>query len=121
MKETNHSDELNVVHLESALLCANCEMIVGETRNGKCPMCGSGAQLSLFRLLGGTLAPLCEPSRNLRVCDGLTEMQANPRALDRSQRGYDELRPHEGIGMQTRGGVLRRLAARLSGGPAEAE
>ncbi len=73
MKETMHSDELNVVHLETALLCANCEMIVGETRNGKCPVCGSGAQLSLSRLLGGTVAPLCEPSSpTLLVRDSLT-------------------------------------------------
>lgn len=51
-------EELNFVRLESALLCANCELIVGETRNGKCPVCGSGALMSLSRLLGGALHPL---------------------------------------------------------------
>ena len=50
-------EELNFVKLESALLCANCELIVSETRNGKCPVCDSGALLSLSRLLGGTLHP----------------------------------------------------------------
>ncbi len=78
MKEISRSDELNVVHLESALLCANCEMIVSETRNGKCPVCGSGAQLSLSRLLGGTLAPISEPSSpKLLVRDSLTQARAS--------------------------------------------
>jgi hypothetical protein len=56
------SEELNIIHLENALLCANCEMIVSETRNGKCPVCGSGAQLSVSRLLGGTLEHPSQPA-----------------------------------------------------------
>ncbi len=47
--------ELNVVKLEDALLCANCEQIVSETLKGRCPVCGSTALLGLSRLLGGTL------------------------------------------------------------------
>jgi hypothetical protein len=45
-------EELNFVRLECALLCVNCELIVSETRSGKCPVCGSGALLDLARMLG---------------------------------------------------------------------
>jgi hypothetical protein len=48
-------EQLNVVKLEDALLCANCELIVSETLKGKCPVCGSSALLGLCRLLGGPL------------------------------------------------------------------
>jgi hypothetical protein len=79
------SEELNIIHLENALLCANCEMIVSETRNGKCPVCGSGAQLSLSRLLGGTLEhrsqPASSPQRTaghpVQVLKGHREVQAS--------------------------------------------
>jgi hypothetical protein len=57
MKAVKGFEELNFVKLESALLCANCELIVSETRNGKCPVCDSGALLGLSRLLGGPLHP----------------------------------------------------------------
>jgi len=50
-------EELNFVKLETALLCVNCELVVSETRSGNCPVCGSGAVLSLSRLLGGSLHP----------------------------------------------------------------
>jgi hypothetical protein len=50
-------EDLNFVKLENALLCVNCELVVGETRSGNCPVCGSGALLGLSRLLGGTLHP----------------------------------------------------------------
>jgi|HubBroStandDraft_1064217.scaffolds.fasta_scaffold569396_2 hypothetical protein len=77
------SEELNIIHLENALLCANCEMIVSETRNGKCPVCGSGAQLSVSRLLGGTLEhpsqPVSSPQRAaghpVQVLKGRREVQ----------------------------------------------
>jgi hypothetical protein len=52
-------EELNCVRLETALLCANCESIVNESWNGKCPVCGSGALLGLSRLLGSTLDRPC--------------------------------------------------------------
>jgi hypothetical protein len=52
-------EELNCIKLENALLCANCEMIVNESLNGRCPVCGSGALLGVSRLLGGTLERPC--------------------------------------------------------------
>ena len=79
MSVIESSEELNIIHLEIALLCANCEMIVSETRNGKCPVCGSGAQLSLSRLLGGTLEHPSQPapSPKLQVLKGHREVQAS--------------------------------------------
>jgi hypothetical protein len=49
-------EELNLVRLADALLCANCELIVSECVNGGCPACGSHAMLSVSKALGGTLA-----------------------------------------------------------------
>jgi hypothetical protein len=85
MNAIEGSEELNIIHLENALLCANCEMIVSETRNGKCPVCGSGAQLSLSRLLGGTLEHPSQPasspqratSHPIQVRKGHREVQAS--------------------------------------------
>jgi hypothetical protein len=48
-------EELNLIRLADALLCANCELIVSESVNGGCPACGSHAMLSVSRALGGTL------------------------------------------------------------------
>ena len=48
-------EELNVVRLKDALLCANCELIVNDTLHGACPVCNSKALMSLARLLGGTI------------------------------------------------------------------
>jgi hypothetical protein len=48
-------EELNVVRLKDAVLCANCELIVNETLHGACPACNSKALMSLARLLGGTI------------------------------------------------------------------
>jgi hypothetical protein len=48
-------EELNLIRLAEALLCANCELIVSESVNGGCPACGSRAMLSLSKALGGTL------------------------------------------------------------------
>jgi hypothetical protein len=48
-------EELNVVRLKDALLCANCELIINETFDGACPACNSKALMSLARLLGGTI------------------------------------------------------------------
>lgn len=48
-------EELNVVRLKDALLCANCELIVNETLHGACPACNSKALMNLARLLGGSI------------------------------------------------------------------
>ena len=47
-------EELSFVKLGDAVLCANCEVISNETRDGCCSACGSRALLSVSRLLGGT-------------------------------------------------------------------
>jgi hypothetical protein len=44
----------NLVRLEKAVLCANCE-VISEGRNGHCAGCGNQSLLSLSRLLGGTI------------------------------------------------------------------
>jgi hypothetical protein len=44
----------NLVCLQKAVLCANCE-VISEGLNGHCAACGSEALLSLSRLLGGTI------------------------------------------------------------------
>ena len=44
----------NLVRLQKAVLCANCE-VISEGRNGHCAGCGSQSLLSLSRLLGGTI------------------------------------------------------------------
>lgn len=46
----------NLVRLDKALLCANCE-VISEGLNGHCAACGSEALLQLQQLLGGTAAP----------------------------------------------------------------
>ena len=44
----------NLVRLQKAVLCANCDVIsVG--LNGHCAACGSEALLGLSRVLGGTI------------------------------------------------------------------
>ena len=43
----------NLVCLQKAVLCANCE-VISEDLNGHCAACGSQALLRLSRLLGGT-------------------------------------------------------------------
>jgi hypothetical protein len=50
----------NLVCLQKAVLCANCE-VISEGLNGHCAACGSQALLRLSRLLGGTIES--EPSR----------------------------------------------------------
>jgi hypothetical protein len=59
MSAIKRLEDLNFVRLEQALLCANCELIVNEMLNGKCPVCHSGALLSVGRLLGGPLQDPC--------------------------------------------------------------
>jgi len=52
-------EEINFVKLDDAVLCANCEMISNETRDGCCSACGSRALMSVSRLLGGTAQAEC--------------------------------------------------------------
>jgi hypothetical protein len=52
---TQLSPDTNLVRLQSAVLCANCE-VISEGTNGHCTACGSQALLSLSRILGGPLA-----------------------------------------------------------------
>lgn len=44
----------NLVCLQRAVLCANCE-VISEGKNGHCAGCGSQALLSLSKLLGGSV------------------------------------------------------------------
>jgi len=46
----------NLVHLQQAVLCANCE-VISEGLNGRCAACGSQSLLSLRTVLGGTIEP----------------------------------------------------------------
>ena len=67
---TNMASQLcfnaNLVRLQEAVLCANCEMI-SEGSNGHCACCGSQSLLSLSKVLGVTInsefsfsvAPIC--------------------------------------------------------------
>jgi hypothetical protein len=44
----------NLVRLQKAVLCANCE-VISEGLNGHCAACGSEALLGLSRVLGGMI------------------------------------------------------------------
>ena len=44
----------NLVRLQKAVLCANCE-VISEGLNGHCDGCGSQSLLRLSRVLGGTI------------------------------------------------------------------
>jgi len=46
----------NLVRLQKAVLCANCE-VISEGLNGCCASCGGQSLLSLSRVLGGTIEP----------------------------------------------------------------
>ena len=46
---------LNLVPLQNAVLCANCE-VVSDSRNGHCIVCGSPSLMSLSRILGSSEA-----------------------------------------------------------------
>jgi hypothetical protein len=47
--------DANLVRLQRAVLCANCE-VISEGKNGHCAGCGSQALLSLNKLLGGSVS-----------------------------------------------------------------
>lgn len=44
---------LNLVPLQNAVLCANCE-VVSDSRNGHCMVCGSPSLMNLSRVLSGS-------------------------------------------------------------------
>lgn len=44
----------NLVRLQKAVLCANCE-VISEGLNGHCAACGSEALLGLSKVLGGMI------------------------------------------------------------------
>ena len=44
---------LNLVPLQNAVLCANCE-VVSDSRNGHCIVCGSPSLMNLSRVLSGS-------------------------------------------------------------------
>ena len=46
----------NLVRLQRAVLCANCE-VISEGLNGHCAGCGGQSLLSLSRVLGGKIEP----------------------------------------------------------------
>lgn len=48
--------DLNFVPLQTAVLCADCEVIT-ENHGGYCRICGGRALLSLARVLGGPIGP----------------------------------------------------------------
>ncbi|MGA9815122.1 MAG: hypothetical protein WBQ64_20235 [Terriglobales bacterium] len=46
----------NLVRLQKAVLCANCE-VISEGSNGHCAGCGSQSLLGLSSVLGGMIEP----------------------------------------------------------------
>jgi hypothetical protein len=51
-----YSFPVNLITLQNAVLCANCD-VISESRNGHCIACGSPSLISLSRVLGrGRLA-----------------------------------------------------------------
>jgi hypothetical protein len=50
----------NLVRLQKAVLCANCE-VISEGLNGHCASCGSEALLGLSKVLGGMIESVERP------------------------------------------------------------
>jgi hypothetical protein len=46
----------NLVRLQKAVLCANCE-VISDGLNGHCASCGGQSLVHLSRVLGGTIEP----------------------------------------------------------------
>ena len=72
------SPNTNLVRLQNAVLCANCEVIC-ESTNGHCAACGSQALLSLSRILGGPLAS--SMPFHFGGCALISEDRSNPDAF----------------------------------------
>src|SRR5437764_5900903 len=73
--------QLNLIPLQKAVLCTNCE-VVSESRNGHCVACGSPSLLCLARVLGDGKNPRAqrlfahrtpENRRTVRDSGGLRE------------------------------------------------
>jgi hypothetical protein len=63
---------VNLVRLQKAVLCANCE-VISEGLNGHCSACGSEALLGLSRILGG----LSEPAQAITTHDAMVGTATN--------------------------------------------
>jgi len=79
--------ELNFVPLQTAVLCADCEVIT-ENRGGQCRICGGRALLSIGRVLGGPIgdqrAVLLDPAAAeiTRLVEELIESAYRPIELE---------------------------------------
>jgi hypothetical protein len=54
-KNTENRPTVNLIPLQDAVLCADCELI-SEGANGHCAGCGSQATISLSKVMGTTAA-----------------------------------------------------------------
>src|SRR5258707_7376656 len=54
MQRSLMATDVNFLSLQSAIFCAQCELL-SENNTPRCRACGSGAVLSLSRVLGGSL------------------------------------------------------------------
>src|ERR1700716_3718186 len=54
MRRSLTATDVNFLSLQSALFCVQCELL-SESNTPRCLACGSGAVLSLSRVLGGSL------------------------------------------------------------------
>src|SRR5580704_3602172 len=54
MQRSLRASDVNFVSLQSAIFCVQCELL-SENNTPRCLACGSGAVLSLSRVLGGSL------------------------------------------------------------------
>jgi hypothetical protein len=61
----------NLVRLQKALLCANCE-VISEGLNGHCAGCGSESLLSLRTILGEMIEP--ERSSDLATSQAVNDV-----------------------------------------------
>ena len=54
MQRSLTATDVNFLSLQSAIFCVQCELL-SENNTPQCLACGSGAVLSLSRVLGGSL------------------------------------------------------------------
>jgi hypothetical protein len=87
---------LNTIHLLSAVLCADCE-VISDSASDVCAVCGSRSLLSLGRLLGGSVGE----ERAVLVPAGEKEMRnlftllVNPGASTMLRPSRRWIRPQE--------------------------
>ncbi len=92
MQRTLTASGVNFVSLHSAVFCVQCELL-SENNTPRCLACGSGAMLSLSRLLGGSLrgqqtAHLIEDAELDRLVRSL--LYSVPRTPAEAQAGFAE-------------------------------